>query len=341
MYTMIWSRDAARKLDTLLREEKPDVAHVHTIYHQLSPSILSVLVKHNVPVVMTVHDWNLISCNYVRFHDGQSCSHTLNKNFVQAITHRCVKNSYAASALSALAHYVHKILGVYHRCVDTFIFPSQFFAHGHLESGFAMNNYQVIPNYIDVNNYQPNFSPGSYAVCVGRLSKEKGLSVLLDALAQLKKQGISVPLHIVGGGPVEDELRFKIKELGLEDSVELLGQRPHDEVIEHIRNAAFMVFPSQAMENMPLVVLEALSLGKPVIASQVGGVPELVEHERQGLLFESGNSEALAQQIARLVRDQQLVMDLGRSGRTRAEEEFSRAHHYDRIIELYQSVLKQ
>jgi len=200
-----WSTEAAKQLEKLIVDFKPDVAHLHTFYHQLSPAILKVLKKHKVPVVMTVHDMHLISCNYVRFHHNQICSHTLNKNFWQAVPYKCVKNSYLASGLEALGHYFHKWLKIYEQNIDLFIFPSEFQAKEHIVSNFKMKRYKILNNYINTETLafsRPRNNTSSknsnFIIYVGRLSEEKGIDVLIKAYAQLNTD---IKLKIIGDGP--------------------------------------------------------------------------------------------------------------------------------------------
>jgi len=330
-----WSIEAAKKLERLIKDFQPDVAHLHTFYHQLSPSILPVLKKYNIPVIMTVHDYNLISCNYVRYHHNAICSHSINGNYWKAIIHKCVKDSYLASMVEALNHYLFKWLKIYEKHVDLFIFPSKFHAAEHGNSELKMKNTITINNYFEANGTIDNNEIGDYIFYVGRLSPEKGVDTLIKAYAKAETH---LKLIICGDGPQLKELKSLAAEL--KTNVEFLGYLPNEQVLNYLVKSAFKVFPSRALENQPLVILESMALGKPVIASNVGGISELIENEKNGLLFESGNEDELAIKIKELSDDSNKLLRLGLKAKQTIEQEFNKNLHFNKLINIYNQMLQ-
>lgn len=334
---IFWSFEAARNIEKLITAFKPDIAHIHTIYHQLSPSILSVLKKHNIPVVMTVHDFGLISCNYVRYHDDAICSHTIDGKYWKAVFHKCVKNSYVASALEAAAFYFHRSIGVYEKHIDHFIFPSTFHQTEHIKAGFSMKNHNVLANYIDTKNLVPQYEIGEYILVVGRLFKEKGADLALKAYAQ---SNIRLPLVIMGNGPLETELKNQVTEYGLENRVTIEPFLGDDNQHERIKNAAFVINPSRALENQPIAILESMALGKTVIASNTGGVSDIIENGVDGILFERENVTDLKEKIESAAVQLSECINRGIKARLKIENTFNKQVHLDALELLFSQLTK-
>lgn len=329
---LLYSFEAKRKFGALLDRRKPDIVHVHNVYHQLSPSILGEAKKRNIPVVMTLHDLSLAAPNYLLFHDGAVCEITKSNRFFRAVGHRCVKNSRLGSFLCALETWLHRALRLYTDNVDLFISPSRF-----LEA--KLREYQVPLKRIDV---VPNFTPRSarpasgdqgYALYASRLSEEKGVAVLLEAWKQLP----SIPLKIVGSGPEADRLRQLARESHL-TNVEFIGHQTGPALDGLIAGARLVVVPSLCYENQPLSVLEAFQAGKPVVASAIGGIPELVEPGTNGLLFPPGNAGALAESVRTLWNDDGLRARMS-AANMRKISEFAPDRYLARITTLYENLI--
>lgn len=331
----LWSFEAAKKIEQLILDFKPDVAHIHTIYHQLSPSILSVLKKHKIPVVMTVHDFGLISCNYVRYHHGKLCSHTINGNFWKAIAYKCVKDSYLASALEALTFYFHKQINIYKKSIDYIIFPSIFHASEHEKAGFSVSQSQVVNNYFEADKYKANYKTGNYIFFIGRIFPEKGLDTLISAYS---KSSTKLKLVIGGDGPELEKMKKLAKDLKV--NAKFLGYMKNSDVLKYISNSAFTVFPSRALENQPLVVLESMALGKPVIASKNGGTPEIITGKVDGLLFEAGNIDELAEKITALSSSKKNIVAMGRKARSTVKNRYNKKRHLEKLTTIFELLAK-
>lgn len=287
---ILWNHEAAKKLEALIREFHPEVAHLHNTYHQLSPSILWTLRKHGVRVVMTLHDYKLISPNYSLLVRGRIWDFT---SGWRAIFDRAVQDSTLKSLVCAVEQWLHRFIGSFGK-VDAYLAPSRFLIEKFQAAGFPYPIAQVVQP-IRPFPAPPAAGNGDYLLYIGRLSEEKGVRTLIEAAALM--QG-DVALKIIGTGPEESILREQAKGIS---NVEFLGYQTGEAWERALRGAKALVVPSIWYENMPYVVLEALSRGKPVIATKLGGVPERIREGENGWLFEPGNSEDLVRAIRNLM----------------------------------------
>ena len=275
----VHNRKVVQRLTALIQKEKPDIAHLHNIYHQLTPAIIPILKNAGARVVLTLHDYKLICPTYSMFNDGASCNKCEGKYFGQATINRCQEGSYFKSCLLSIEGYWHKWMRSYDK-VDLFLCPSQFI--GDMVSKYRIDRkrIRVLHNGIDVKIYNCSEQDDEYAIYFGRISKEKGVETLLKAHQSLSNR---LPLKIVGVGPVMPELRKRYLK------AEFAGYKTGEELKELIRRASFVVVPSEWHENCSMSVLESMAYGKPIIASRVGGMPEQIEDNKTGLLFEISN----------------------------------------------------
>ncbi|MEW6610405.1 MAG: glycosyltransferase family 4 protein [Patescibacteria group bacterium] len=327
----LWSWEAARKLDRLLIEHSVDIAHLHNIYHQISPSILPVLKRHGVPVVMTLHDFHLVSPAYNLYAHGRYCDHAKGGRFFKSFLHRCVKSSYLASALCAMELRLHRTLKVYEKYIDAFIVPSEFMARTLHEWGFRPRRLTVIPNFIDTEDFQPSEEAVDYMLYVGRLSEEKGIQLLLGAVRRLP----DIPFIIAGGGPMEPLVRACAAQCR---NLRFIGQVPHHELMQLYSHAVALLVPSLACEVFPMVILEAFAAGRPVIASMIGGIPEIVSDGTNGRLFSAGDKDEYVLLMRELFADKKKSQEMGERAR-REVFTYAPERHYDRIMEVYQGVI--
>jgi glycosyltransferase involved in cell wall biosynthesis len=296
---IIYSLEAKSKFKKLVLDFKPDIIHIHNIYHQLSPSILDVAKKYKIPVVMHLHDYKLICPNYQLFCRGQICEACKKDKYFNCVYRRCFKNSLSQSLLAALEMTIHhKWLKIYKKNISLFIAPSNFMKNKVVEYGWDEKKIRVVYNSFSASlsasqEELRSKKEGDYLFYFGRLSSEKGLSALIKA-ATLSKQN----LKIAGVGPCYEDL--KKLAISLNAPVEFLGFKTGDRLKKLIMEARAVVLPSIWYENMPLSLLEALSLKTIVIASLQGGMPEIIKPGYNGFLFEAGNVNDLATKIKEL-----------------------------------------
>ncbi|OGI22525.1 MAG: hypothetical protein A2808_03440 [Candidatus Moranbacteria bacterium RIFCSPHIGHO2_01_FULL_55_24] len=285
---LIYNFEAKRKLRALLAEFRPDIAHAHNIYHQISPSIFSVLEAEGIPVVMTLHDYKIVSPNYNLFSKGRIWEHT---SGLRCIADACVHDSRLRSTLCALEKWLHALLGSY-RQIDLFLSPSRFLRDKCFALGFS-GKIEYLPN--PLLSPAPVMAPVSrhpdQFLFFGRLSQEKGVGMLLEAFTLL---GPEKRLVIVGDGPERQRLEHLSQEKGLADRVQFTGALYGSELEAKKAESQAVILPSLWYENLPYVLTESLQSGCLVIASESGGMAERIRHGENGFLFEMGDTRGLA-----------------------------------------------
>ncbi|MGA2192995.1 MAG: glycosyltransferase [Nitrospirota bacterium] len=330
---MLYSFEARRKVRELVRDERPDIAHLHNICHQISPSIIDELKDSGIPVVMTLHDFKLTCPVYTHRQNGGVCEACKGRRFYHALLGRCVRGSITKSALIMAEMCLHHLILDIYKKIDLFISPSRFLMEKTKEMGFA-GNIAHLPNFIYPENYVPAYgSEEDNIVYFGRLSPEKGVATLIEAV-----KGLSVKLKIIGEGPQKYELLKKLRSEKI-DNVELLGFKSGDSLHNEIRRSAFTVIPSEWYENNPMSLIESFALGKAVIGARVGGIPELVKDDETGLTFEAGSSMDLREKISSLLADKALAVRMGENARRLAEEELNPGRHYDCLMSIYKRLI--
>lgn len=328
----VYSFESQRKMAALLADFKPDLVHLHMISHQISPSILPVIRKAGIPIVQTCHEYKLVCPNYKMYIESRNeiCERCLSGAYRHAIHNRCIKDSFAGSALAAGAMYFHKATQIYEKNIDLFLPPSQFMADKFAEAGIPESKLRHVPNYLNLEAYEPCYESEGYAFYMGRLSEEKGIATLIQAKATLP----DLELVIAGTGPLEMELQELCTLNGIKN-VRFVGYQEGDSLKALIAKAAFVVIPSEWYENDPLVTLEAFATGKPVIGARIGGIPERIVEGETGLLFESGNIEALSACLEKL-SDASLCHEMGEKARGYIEDFCD--GYYDRLMQVYAEV---
>lgn len=335
MGRIFYSFEAKRKIERLIEDEQPDIVHLNNIYHQISPSILDIFAKYKMPTVMTLHDYKLICPAYLMLARGKICEKCKEKKYYWCFLKKCTKNSYLKSLLNTLEMYLHhKILHIYD-LIDIFISPSMFLKGKLKEMGFQ-KEIVYIPNFTDTKDYLPGHNSNEKTICYfGRLSREKGLFTLIDAV-----KGLDAILKIIGEGPLEESLELKVESEKV-DNVEFLGYKKGEGLKEEIRKSMFVVLPSECYENNPRTVIEAFALGKPVIGSRIGGIPELVQDEKTGFTFEPGNAEDLRDKTKYLMSYPEKISEMGRNARKFVEKELNPEKHYKQLMKVYRLAMEK
>jgi glycosyltransferase involved in cell wall biosynthesis len=333
---VIWASDSARSLESLIRSEKPDLVHFHNTFVMVSPSAYYACSKMKVPVVQTLHNYRLLCPRGDFFRENHRCEDCLEAVFPwPGVLHACYHRSQTHSAAVAAMITVHRWLRTWSKRVDTYIALTQFSSRKFVEGGLPAGKIMIKPNFVSPD---PGMQKGSagYALFVGRFSPEKRLRTLISAW----KEFPAYQLKVVGGGPEESNIHRLAQSLG-RSSIEFLGQRPRAEVIALMKNARFVIFPSEWYEGFPLVIVEAFACGVPVIASRLGAMAEIVGDGRTGLHFVAGDSGDLAAKVGWAWTHEKEMQEMGKEARREYEEKYTAEKNYKILMDIYQRTIER
>jgi glycosyltransferase involved in cell wall biosynthesis len=331
-FTTIWDYESYRELRSLIRQERPALAHCHNLFPLLSPAVYYACAAEGVPVVQTMHNYRLVCPGGNFFHHGESCN-TCQGSLSKAALHGCYHDSRLQTGIVALMLGAHRSLGTWQKMVDTYIAPSKFCRATLNQHGIAANKIIVKPHFA------PKILPqttglGEHAIFVGRLSEEKGILQLLKAWREVAR----VPLMIVGSGPLELRARQLAQDSALAN-VSFAGQLTHDETLRRIRNARFIVAPSRCYETFGISVLEAMACAVPAIVPRTGALHELVSDRRTGFHVDVDDREQFSAAIRRAWSHPLETREMGRAAHHRCLEHYSADNNYNKLTAIYDATL--
>ncbi|HET9178086.1 MAG TPA: glycosyltransferase family 4 protein [Terriglobia bacterium] len=333
---MAWAEDSKRDVASILRQEKPDVVHVHNTFTQISPSIYTECVAAGVPVVQTLHNFRLLCPAATFYRDGRVCDECVTHGLGRSILHGCYRNSRCSTAAVTAMLAAHRRLGTWNRKITSYIALTEFARQQFIRGGLPSGKIHVKPNFAAPDPNQGTQS-GGYAIYVGRLSPEKGLSTLLHAWHRLRNK---LPLHIVGDGPLRPELNKYVEQRGL-SSVRFMGRLDHAETQEAIKEARFLILPSVCYENFPMTIVEAFAGGTPVICSRLGAMREIVTHQRTGLHVDPSSSEQLADSVAWGWDHAPRMRAMGMAARREFELKYTAERNHSLLMDIYQQATQR
>ncbi|PKM88971.1 hypothetical protein CVU83_00825 [Candidatus Falkowbacteria bacterium HGW-Falkowbacteria-2] len=329
---IIYNTEAKQKFSSLLADFKPDLIHCHNIYHQLSPSILEAATAAKIPVAMHLHDYKLICPNYRLYTKGAECRRCKKHNYIQCVKHRCIENSYSKSAIAALEMTLHhRVKHIYRDNVQLFIAPSLFMRDVCVDFGWSKEKFRVLENISPTPVSISTDKPADYFLYFGALEEEKGVDILLKAAAMANAR-----ILIAGEG--KDEMRLKDLSVKLGVNVKFAGKLTGEPLKQAINEARAIVIPSRWPENMPLSGIEAMGLGKAVIAAKTGGLPELVKDGVNGLLFSVNNYDELSACLSRMTTEEALRMGADAQKSREGKDE---KWHYQKLISIYEELIRK
>lgn len=315
--TSIISKDALTKLHLILNENNDiKIAHLHNIHHYLTPAIINFLHRRGIKIIWTLHDFKIICPENSFISNGKICEKCITGNFYHCAFNLCKKESFLASSLASFeAYYYHKKRT--YDLIDYFLCPSEFLLKKFVQFGFKESKMIVTNTCYDISAIDDFIADNvslideskkeKYILYIGRLEDIKGVSTLIEAI-----KDTDMKLKIIGTGMAEKQLRTMA--LG-EDNIEFLGFKNKRDVFKYTMESLFVVCPSICYENLPFSVIESFLFSKPVVGSEIGGIPELVKDGKTGLLFEPGNVSHLCEKMNYLWNNEDIVAQLGKTAR--------------------------
>jgi glycosyltransferase involved in cell wall biosynthesis len=314
-----------------LQSERPDIVHVHNLFPQLTPSIFDACIEEGVPSVMTLHNYRIACSNALLFRDGAPCEDCLHGTPYNAVLHGCYRSSRIGSAVVATMIAYHRRAGTWQTKVSRFIALTEFARGKLIAAGLPADKIRIKPNFVQdpMNGGVPSAGSGQHALYVGRLSIEKGVKTLLAAWAD-----IDIPLRIVGDGPLRDEL-----ERAAPPNVIFLGHQDRADVFREIAGAMFLLVPSIWYEGFPMTVVEAMAMGKPIIASAIGGLQEIVTDGQEGLHFRAGSEADLQRAVQQILTSPMALEEMGSRARIRYLNGLSPSSNAQVLNDIYAEML--
>lgn len=324
-FKIIYSKENRKKLGKVLDNFKPDIVHLNNVNFQLTPTIIDEIYEHHIPMVQTVHDLQMLCPNHLMFQDFKVCEKCKNGNYMECIKNKCIHNSVPKSLIGAIESYVYHMGNTYSK-VDYYICPSRFIEEKlHEYSDIYKDKTEFIQNFIELPNLH-NLKKKPYVLYFGRFYEEKGIRILLDAINKCT----DIHFVFVGDGP--------LKPLIEKSKVKYLGFKTGQELNQLIEEAAISIYPSIWYENCPLSILESEALGTPIIASNLGGIPELVEDGKTGRIVKDMTADHLANVIHETMANQTLLNTMHENCLKRRETLISIKDYCERLECIYDKI---
>ena len=330
----LYSNKTVSELRRIAKDEMPDVAHIHNVFPLISPSAYYAFRSFNIPIVQTIHNYRFL-CPSATFYKKKSiCRSCIRGNTLHCFFSRCYKGSFILSALYSVLFLVHRHAGTFRNNVDLFIALNNFTKNLFINCGFPDEKIMIVRNFLPNSQFEQLPEKESYAVYIGRLSQEKGLWTLLSAVKKVN----GLRIKILGIGELEQRLRDYVKQNEM-TQVEFKGFVFGPDKMDILRKAVFSIVPSEWYESFGIVVLESFAAGTPVIASNIGGLPELVDDGKSGLLFRPGDADDLAEKMGKMLRDPGKTREMGLYARGQVEQKYNQQTHYEELLDVYNAAI--
>ena len=320
----VWSRRWHREFRALLQKMRPDVVHIHNFFPRISPAIYYACRREGVPVVQTLHNYRLICAGAELYRDGKVCEECLDHSVLRGVRYGCYQGSKLGTAVLTLMVDVHRRARTWSNMVDCYIALTEFSRRKLIAGGLPADRIRVKPNFV-LPDPGAKSGRGEYALFVGRLVQSKGVSMLLEAWKQLP----TTPLHVVGDGPCRQQIESAQKP-GALPSLTYRGQLPRAETLHAMKNARFLIFPSEWYEGFPVTIAEAFACGVPVVGSRLGAMQEIISDGVTGLHFHAGDIQDLRSKMQWAWDHPAEMEEMGR----RARQEFERKYSAEQNILL-------
>ena len=332
----IYSVEVKKAIQKEIRDVKPDLVYIIHFVNKLSPSVITGAKELGIPVVLRLSDYFLLCPRFDFMHQKKVCEECLTKGYKACIKKSCVQKSKAASLIRVFSMKVHSLMKVYDK-VDAFITPSEFLRKKLIDSGFPAEKIVCIPTFTSSKSVVGEPQLGTYGLYFGRVTEEKGVETVIQAYEKMPEK----QLKIMGDDTTEEGERLKgyVKQKGL-SNIEFLGFKGGTELEEVIKGARFTLIPSIWYDNLPNTALESFQYSKPVIASNIGSLPELIIDGVNGYLFEPGNADDLKAKVE-MLDDEEKIKAMGAKSRSRLEDRFAPKTHYDLLMGVFKKVKRE
>ena len=334
----LYSRESYRNLKKVIGHFKPDLAHIHLYKGGLTASILLALRSKKIPAIITLHDYSLLCPRNIMIDgDGKICERCLTATRLNCIYHKCNRKNLYYSIVNYIEFVLNNIIFKPQNFFNKIICVSKFNYLKHYSHPLFKERFIHLYNFYPLlSQSNPKTVKGSYFLFYGRLAPEKGVMTLINTW---KRMGDEAQLKIIGEGVMSGQIKEELKNNKL-NNIEFLGFRKGEDLFSYIRNASFVLVPSEWYENNPLTIVEAYSVGKPVIGSNIGGIPELIIEGKTGFLFNMGDSDEFEMKIRQATQMSDVqYLDMSEAAYRFACDKFSEKTHYHDLLTIYNEVV--
>ena len=324
----LWSREVRDELRDLMGDGKPDVLHVHNTFPLISPSIFWAAEEFGLPAVHTLHNFRLICPQAMLLRKGRVCEECVGRVPLAAVQHACYRGSRAATGVLASMLLLHRSLGTWRKKIDRYIALNDFCRAKFIQGGLPAEKIVIKPNFAANRDVPTGNRAG--LLFVGRLSPEKGVQVLAEAAATLPEGTV----RVIGSGPAAGQIAAC-------GAMRMLGQQVAESVFVQMASSTALVFPSISYETFGLVIIEAFSVGTPVIASRLGAALDLVVDGHNGLLVEPGDAADLRVKLAWALSHPAEMAEMGRRARQTYLASYTPESNYTQLLDIYQQAQQE
>lgn len=332
----VYSFEVKKAIQKEIKDTNPDLVYIIHFVNKLSPSVIRGAKQMNVPVILRLSDYFLLCPRFDFLYKTNICEDCLTKGYQSCLKKRCVKDSLVASFIRVFSMKVHQLLHIY-KDVDAFITPSKYLKNKLVQNGFDKTKIYCIPTFTTSKTQFSKPIIGNYGLYFGRIAVEKGVNTVVKAYEKLPDHRVK----IMGDDTTDEALRLKkyIKEKGLKN-IEFIGFKAGAELEDVIKNARFTLIPSIWYDNLPNTALESFQYSKPVIASDIGSLPELVIDGYNGYLFNPDNVDEMIEKI-KILDDDGKVQEMGTNSHTKLEKDFASKAHYTSLMDIFLSTIQK
>ena len=323
----IWSQKTVDDIYRIQARFGPDVIHAHNTFPLISPSLYGAARNLRVPVVQTLHNFRLLCPQAMLLREGRVCEDCVGRLPWRAVVHRCYRNSYSQSAVSTLMLTAHRMLGTWRNMVNRYIVLNQTCLDKFQRGGLPLARLRIKPNFVESKRV-PTWNQRHGGIFIGRLATEKGLAVLAQAVATLPGHSIDV----YGKGPLQTLVEQS-------PGLRYCGFHAPSELANRLQKATYLVMPSTGVESFGLVAIEAFACGTAVIATNHGGLAELIVHGVTGLFVRPGDVRALAQTIAWAEANPAAMIKMGQAARAEYLSRYTPEHNYEILTGIYREAV--
>jgi glycosyltransferase involved in cell wall biosynthesis len=329
----VWNPSSYDSVADLIDSFQPDILRCFNLFPQLSPSVYYAAKRRRIPIVQSLHNYRLFCVNGLFLRDGRICELCLGRNFAwPGVKYSCYRDSRPGSLAVASIHGVHRFAKTWNK-IDAYIALTDFMKEKFIQGGLPSEKIHTRSNFIHPNPVQGS-GDGRFALFAGRISPEKGLETILQAW---ESKSMSVPLKIVGTGPEQERLR---NEFAPSDKVQWLGQLSHTETLELMGQSTFTIAPSTWYEPFGRVIIESFAKGTPVVAANLGAIPEAIDPGVDGYLFPPGDASELIRSVQQILSNEAHRQEMRTNARAKFATRYSSDVIYENSMEIFRKAIE-